>query len=223
MPADVPLVHLFQPAREASPRPPLLLLLHGIGSNEHDLFSLADVFDPRLAVVSARAPLTLGSEAYAWFHTQFQPGGPVIAPAEAEASREVLLRFLAAAPSAFGTDPARTFLLGFSQGAIMTMSVALTQPHVVAGAVMLSGRVLPEIRPRLAATEALAGLSVFVGHGVFDEKLPIRHARETRELLASLPVELTYREYQEGHTISQEELSDLNAWLTARLDGAAAG
>ena len=60
--ADLPLIHLVQRPRRPNARPPLLLLLHGVGSNEHDLFSLAPHLDPRLLILSARAPNVIGPE-----------------------------------------------------------------------------------------------------------------------------------------------------------------
>src|SRR5260370_18441338 len=90
------LVHLVrQPLVETS-TPPLLLLLHGVGSNEHDLFALAPFLDERFLIISVRAPNTQAPGSYAWFEVDFTPRGPVINPAQAEASRKPLLAFLGA-------------------------------------------------------------------------------------------------------------------------------
>jgi phospholipase/carboxylesterase len=119
----------------------------------------------------------------------------VINPAQAEASRQALIRFIDEAVAAYGADPARVYLMGFSQGAIMSASVALTVPELVAGAVLMSGRILPEIRPALAAPSRLAGLPILLVHGTADAVLPIQHGRASRALLENLPVDLDYREY----------------------------
>ncbi|HEX9131371.1 MAG TPA: PHB depolymerase family esterase [Ktedonobacteraceae bacterium] len=214
------LVHLVrQPKVEAS-TPPLLLLLHGVGSNEHDLFGLVPYLDKRFLIISARAPNTLGPGSYAWFEVDFTPQGSVINPAQAEASRKALIEFQDEAVKAYGVDPKRVYLMGFSQGAIMSASVALTQPELVAGAALMSGRILPEIQPLIASNEELTGLSFLVVHGTADMVLPISHGRASRQLLSSLPVELTYHEYRMGHEVSQESLADVAAWLSARLDEA---
>jgi phospholipase/carboxylesterase len=217
----LPLVYLVrQPVIEAG-TPPLLLLLHGIGSNEHDLFGLAPFLDQRFLIISVRAPNTLGPGSYAWFEADFTPQGPVINPEQAEASRKTLITFLREAVTAYGADPGRVYLMGFSQGAIMSASVALTQPELVAGAVLMSGRILPEIQPLLASDEKLAGLPILVVHGTADMVLPITYGRASRELLSSLPVDLTYHEYPMGHEVSQESLVDVTAWLSGHLDKAA--
>ena len=109
-----------------------------------------------------------------------------------------LTALLARVVSEHGVDPVRVFLLGFSQGAIIGASVALTRPDRVAGLVMLSGRIL---------TEA----------GVHDTQLGIHHGRATQALLAEPGVPTTYCEYDMAHEITAAELSDVDAWLTARL------
>ncbi len=215
-----PLVHLVrQPIIEAD-TPPLLLLLHGIGSNEHDLYGLAPFLDKRFLIISVRAPHTLGPGSYAWFEADFTPQGPVINPEQAEASRKTLITFLKEAITAYGADPKQVYLMGFSQGAIMSASVALTQPELIAGAVLMSGRILPEIQPLIASSEELSGFPFLVVHGTVDMVLPITHGHASRELLSSLPVDLTYHEYPMGHEVNQESLSDVTAWLTEQLNKA---
>ena len=216
----LPLVHLIrQPIVEAD-APPLLFLLHGIGSNEHDLYGLAPFLDKRFLIISVRAPNTLGPGSYAWFEVDFTQQGPAIKMEQVEASFKTLITFLKEAITAYGADPKQVYLMGFSQGAIMSASVALIQPELVAGAVLMSGRIPPEIRPLIASNEKLSGLPFLVVHGTADRVLPITYGRATRELLSSLPVHLTYHEYPMGHEVSQESLSDVTIWLTEQLDKA---
>ena len=141
--------------------------------------------------------------------------------ARGEASRQLLLSFIAEASAAYGADPARIYLMGFSQGAIMSASVVLTRPDLIAGAVLMSGRILPEIRPLIAPVARLTGLPLLVVHGTEDNVLPIDHGRASRALLESLPVQLDYREYPIGHTISQASRADVAAWLRDRHDKSA--
>jgi phospholipase/carboxylesterase len=214
------LVHLISQPKVGASTPPLLLLLHGVGSNEHDLFGLVPHLDKRFLIISVRAPNTLGPGSYAWFDVDFTPQGPVINPAQAEASRLALITFLDEAVNAYNADPKQIYLMGFSQGAIMSASIALTQPQLVAGVVLMSGRILPEIQPLIASNEELSGLPFLVVHGTSDMVLPISYGRASRQLLSSLPVELTYHEYRMGHEVSQESLADVTAWLSAQLDKA---
>jgi phospholipase/carboxylesterase len=198
-----------------------LLLLHGRGSNEQDLFGLAPLLDPRFQIISARAPHSLGPGSYEWFAISFTPAGILMDAAQAEASLAQLLAFIQEAVDAYGADPARVYLMGFSQGAIISASLALTAPEHVAGAVLMSGRIPPEIGPRIAAPERLAGLPILLVHGTYDTVLPIGYGHESKALLETLPVDLTYHEYPMGHEVSRDSLDDVTAWLSARLDAPA--
>jgi phospholipase/carboxylesterase len=213
------LTHIVrQPAVPSQGRPPLLILLHGVGSNEQDLMGLAPALDGRFLIVSARAPISLSQGAYAWFHIQFTPNGIVIQPEEAEASRIQLLKFVDEVVEEYQADPDKVFLMGFSQGSIMSLAASLTNPKKFAGVVAMSGRLLPEIEPKIAPAEELRGLPLIVVHGTADEVLQISYGRAIRERLATLPVELEYHEYPMAHHVSPESLSDITTWLNTRLN-----
>ena len=217
------LVHLVhEPSQRPAPPPgvpPLLLLLHGVGSHEGDLIGLAPYLDERFFIVSARAPNILGPGSYAWFHVEFTPAGPVINPQEAESSRLALLGFIDELVETYQVDSKRVYLMGFSQGAIMSLSLALTRPDKLASVVAMSGRILPEALPQMVAPEAMAGLPILVVHGTADNVLPIDYGRASRDRLSTLPVALAYREYAMGHEVTMESLAETAAWLTQRLNG----
>lgn len=194
-----------------------MLLLHGFGGDENSLYFLSSKLDGRFFYVSARAPYEIGPGSYAWFHVVFDPAGNAIEPDEAERSRLALLGFVDELVEAYGVDPSRVYLMGFSQGAMMGLSAALTEPEKIAGLVASSGRILPEVLPRIAAPVRLRGLPIFVTHGLRDEVVPIRHGKAIRDRLSSESVELTYREYDMGHELRQECVYDISEWLSARL------
>ena len=196
----------------------LLLLLHGLGSDENDPFGLASGYDGRFCCVSARAPNSWDPSGWAWYHSRFTPEGPVIDAEEAEESRLALLRFIAELVAKLGLDAERVFLAGFSQGAIMSLYVGLTEPRGIAGVVAMSGRLLHEVLPRLAPLAELRGLPLLVQHGTRDGVLPIRFGREAKKELEGLPLALDYREYDMDHEITAASLADAEVWLRARLD-----
>ena len=205
------LVHLVREPTQPSENPTTLLLLHGVGSNENDLFGLAPELDPRFRIVSARAPLELGPGAYGWYQVSFTPTGIVGNLEQAHRSLARLVGFVDELAAE------RLFLLGFSQGAIMTLGLALTQPEKVAAAVALSGRFLLDELRGMAEPERLRGMPILVQHGLHDEVLPIENGRAIRDALAKLPVDLTYQEYAMGHHVSPESLVAVRDWLAARL------
>lgn len=198
--------------------PPMLILLHGVGSNEEDLMGLAAQLDGRFLIVSARAPITLGPGSFAWFHVQFAPAGFLMNPLEAEASRKKLMQFVDEAVREYQADPKRVYLMGFSQGCIMSIYAALTEPEKFAGVVGMSGRLLPEAVPGLASRDRLKHLEIIVVHGTQDQVIPIEYGREIRDQLNALPVKFGYKEYPMGHYVSPESFADVTRWLSERLD-----
>ncbi|HEX5691208.1 MAG TPA: hypothetical protein VFX76_14440, partial [Roseiflexaceae bacterium] len=212
------LTHLVRPATQGQGTPPLLLMFHGIGSNEEDLMGLESYLDERFTIVSARAPHPYGYGGYAWFEIDWQPTGIRIDRRQAAASRDLIVMFVGEAVAAYGADPAQVYLLGFSQGAMMSGWVTLTEPELVAGAVLMSGRIPDEVRPQIVAPERLEGKPILVTHGLMDQVLPIANGRGSRDLLQQLPVDLTYREYPMAHEVNMQSLTDVVQWLSARLD-----
>lgn len=198
----------------------LLVLLHGVGANERSLADLALRQDPRLHVLLARAPLAFGPDMYGWFQVRFTPDGPVIQPEQAEASRRLLIDFIAAQQARLGIAPERTVVAGFSQGGIMSASVGLTSPASVAGFAILSGRILPEIEPRVPADVGAHGLRALVLHGRHDGKLPYALAERSAERLTHFGVNHELRGYPAEHELTPAMAEDFAAWLgrTLRLE-----
>lgn len=215
----IPLTHLVRRPTAGSSPPPLLMMLHGIGSNERDLFSMAPYLDRRFLIVSLRAPYSYGMipDGYSWFDLGITPRGITIDPAQAEASRAQIVRCIDAAIESYAADPQRVYLMGFSQGAMMSAWVALTEPERVAGAVLMSGGARPEMLPTIAPAQRLSGKPILMIHGLHDPTLPIETSRAARDILAALPIDLTYREYPMGHEVNAESFHDVAAWLSARL------
>jgi phospholipase/carboxylesterase len=212
------LVHRVRPAQAGSEKAPCLLLLHGVGSNESGFIELARRMDPRLVVILVRGPLVLAPGRFAWFQVSFTPSGPSIDAGQAEASRVKLLEFIGQLPAVYDVDPQRIWIAGFSQGGIMSASVGLTAPDSVAGFGVLSGRILPEVLPRVAHGAALARVQAFVSHGVHDQTLGIRFAHHAREVLSRLGVPLEYHEYAAGHGLDGAMIADFQRWIGDRLD-----
>jgi phospholipase/carboxylesterase len=217
---SVSLVHVArQPLLSSSQKPPLLVLLHGVGSNEDDLMGLAPYLDDRFLIISLRAPLTIQHGAYGWYEIEWTEDGikhDEQGAKDGQAAAETAISNLI---DTYDADPKRVYLMGFSQGAIMSLGIALTHPKTIAGAVIMSGRLLPNVAANIAATEDLKGLPIMVVHGTLDPVLHIESGRQINEFLKNTPVDLTYREYAMAHTVSQESLSDIADWLTAKLDG----
>lgn len=195
-----------------------LVLLHGVGSNERDLLEIAPLLSDDRMVVSMRAPIAMAPTAFAWFHVQFTERGPVHNWSEAKNSLKLIEDALRDLSQKTGIPLNKISVFGFSQGAIMTVGLALTSTLNLENYIASSGRTLPEF----ASSSREFPLSdynlrrVYVTHGVQDSKLPIQLGRDTNEVLKSTTLKLTYKEYPSEHTISQGVLTDAKKWLGSK-------
>ncbi|MES2003318.1 MAG: esterase [Bacteroidota bacterium] len=193
-----------------------LVLLHGVGSNETDLFGLANKLPGNLLIISPRGPYTIGTGSYAWYQVEFSTGKPVINEVQEEHSRKILIQFIEQIKVAYNID--KIYLGGFSQGAIMSYSIGLTHPSLVQGLVVLSGRILEEIKSLVHESKELGGLKIFIAHGIQDSTLPVAYARQAQQYLLGLVLQLSYHEYTMGHQVNGEVLKDISEWLEANED-----
>ncbi|KZC36640.1 MULTISPECIES: alpha/beta hydrolase [Rhodanobacter] len=191
----------------------LLVLLHGVGGNESNLAALGADAGSDTLVVLPRGPIALGPQAFGWFRVAFTGQGPQIVASEADASRRALIDFIGQLQQAHGIDAAHTVVAGFSQGGILSASVALTAPERVAGFAVLAGRILPELEPQLADTPRLATLRGYVAHGTYDDKLPVSWAQRAGDWLARLGVAHETKLYPTGHELGAAMRTDFLAWL----------
>jgi phospholipase/carboxylesterase len=211
---EAPKLHyLVRQPKTASAAPPLIILLHGVGSNEQNMFSFANQLPDPYLVVSARGPLTLGTNSFAWFQVDFSSGRPVIVAEQAEQARLAIIRFIADLHNVLSFDEKQVYLMGFSQGGIMSYSVALTEPEKIKGIAVMSGRLLPEIKPKAASPDRLAKLKVFVSHGTSDRVLQFQYALDAVDYLTTVGLQPDFFQYPEDHTINAAMLSDLVRWL----------
>lgn len=215
------LTRIVRPARIApapGTRAPLLIVFHGVGSNERDMGSLAPSFDPRFVVVSVRSPITLGPDSFGWFHVQFTPQGPVIDAAEAKQAWTTIAQLIDELVAEHDADPARVYLAGFSQGGIVSLATLLTAPEKIAGVVCMSGRLLPEVLPHAVSNDRLRGIPVIWVHGTRDSVLGVQLARAAVPELERRGLDVAYTEFEMGHEVSRESLATVTRWLTQRLD-----
>ena len=217
----LPLHFLHHPAQPGAGDPWLLVLMHGVGSNEQDLFGLARMMPPQFHVLSLRAPYVLSPGSYAWFEFQvLADGGRRIDEEQERESRFLIGEMVASASQQLGIPPERVVVGGFSQGGIMSLSLLLTQPEKLRAALVWHSRLLPEVVPHIAPPEAFVGKALWVSHGSADNVIPPSAAQATRELARGLPLALSGSDFPGAHEIRPAELQGTLAWLQALSAGA---
>jgi phospholipase/carboxylesterase len=207
-----PLIYRAYPARtKTAETAPVLILLHGRGTDENDLAGLIPHMDARFEIYTIRAPFEFEYGGYTWFGLDDIEGS--YNKAELNQGLNDLIDFVKQCGAR-----RKIYLFGFSMGAMMAYAASLTHPELFAGVVAHSGLV-PEQAHHLAIrwTE-LSKCGFCIAHGVYDPVLSIDYARRAKELFAQSNAEVFYKEYPMGHEISPESLSDTSSWLTTRLD-----
>ena len=189
-----------------------VILLHGRGADENDLFPLFDMIDPqrRLVGISPRGPLSLPPGGAHWSRV-LQVGYPD--PTTFHPTFRSLQSWFDAVLTEVGVPTDRVVVGGFSQGCVMSYALALAQGRPrPAGLVGMSG-FIPTVDDLTVDLSNAAGWPVMVGHGTLDPVIGVEWGRDAREQLEAAGADLIYREAPLGHTIDTGFLDDAAAWL----------
>ena len=201
-------------APSAPDNAPLMILLHGYGSNEKDLIQLAPMLHGGLRYISVRAPHTLDAGMYGWFPLSFTPTGIAVDYSAAEEARLQFISFVKDIIAEYQPAGNKVFLMGFSQGAVMSYMTAFSEPELLHGVIACSGQ-LPETRPR--DEHSISNLPFLVLHGLYDDILPIEKGRASNEWLQQHVDDLTYSEYPIAHQIADKGIELIHSWLEKRV------
>ena len=202
-----------QPKKETE-NPPLLVLLHGYGSNEKDLFSFAEELPDDFLIISAQAPLSMGFGSYAWYSINFDDvNGKFSDLKQAKESVDKIAVFIDEIKQKYKTD--KTFLLGFSQGAILSYSLSFFYPNKVQHVIALSGYINKELLPTSISKEIKT--DYYSSHGSVDQVLPVAWARESKPFLNNLGLNSEYSEYPVGHGVAPQNFFSFKKWIEERL------
>jgi phospholipase/carboxylesterase len=198
-----------------------LVLFHGRGADEHDLYPLLDVLDPerRLLGVTPRGPLSLPPGGAHWYVIR-DLGYPD--PATFLPTYELAAGWLDRLAEETGIAPERTILGGFSQGAVMTYALGIGDGRPrPAGLIALSGFV-PTVEGVALDLSSEPKPPVAIGHGTFDSVIGVEWSRRARAELEAAGFRVTYRESPLPHAIDPRFLSELQGWVASALPATAA-
>lgn len=214
---DLSLKYLSQHAVDTANKP-MIIFLHGYGSNEEDLFELKNEFLSDYTYLSVRAPMELYQGSYQWFTLQAPLASSQDAQQQVKDHAILLQKFIAEAVIKYKTSAQKVLLIGFSQGAIMSYELAIKNPSAVKGIIALSGRISPLLLPEITPGMDLGKLAVFIGHGTKDDRIHVRDAVSANDVLSKTSITPEYHEYPGlGHSINMTELADIKAWILKTL------
>jgi len=192
---------------------PLLILLHGYGSNEMDLFSFAEELPDTLHIISVRAPHELSYNSYAWYSINFDADQNKFSDLdEARISLSKIDTFIDEITEKCNVAKNKVFLLGFSQGAILSYGLSLNSnkvQHVIA----LSGY----LNEDLLTSEQCTSADYFISHGSVDQVIPVEWARKAPLYLDSKSIKNSFQEYPVGHGVHPQNFYDFKSWIEERI------
>ena len=210
--------HIIRKPKVSVENAPALILLHGYGSDENDLFSFADEMPEELFIISAKAPYPMQPYGNAWYAIHFDnENGKFSDDIQAIKSRDMIATFIDQVIENYPVDASKINLLGFSQGSILSYAVALTYPEKIDNVIALSGYINKEIFGQDYLKNDLSQLSFYCSHGSADQVIPVDWARRTKPFLENLGVDFTYSEFPVGHGVAPQNFFELKKWLQKRL------
>lgn len=200
-------------------KPPLIILLHGYGSNEEDLFDIAKSFDERFITVSLRAPFLAKDLGYCWYPLDFTADKQFRHDYKsAKESRAKILSFISSFCKEYKADSTQVFLLGFSQGAIMSYDIAFFKPEKIKGVLALSGLLLEETKKIKTDALKLAKIKFFIAHGNADNVIDIKKGEDAAKFLKDKKNNVTFKTYDMPHALVGKELNDIKDWLKSNIE-----
>jgi phospholipase/carboxylesterase len=192
---------------------PLILLLHGYGSNAEDLFSFAPELPKNAFVISLQAPHTLMYQSYAWYAINFDADENKFSDlVQAKESLELIKNQIIELCEKYPIDSENVTLIGFSQGAILSYAMMLSYPKMIKNIAALSGYINLDMATKNTENN-YSHLSVFASHGTVDQVIPVDWARKTPLILNQLNIKNNYKEYNVGHGIAPQNFYDLLTFL----------
>ena len=192
---------------------PAIFLLHGYGTSMNDLFPLSQFFPENWVVISLQAPFYNGFGGYAWAELDLSNLRELPKPEQKPISIEKIHNSISILSSKFNLDKNQIYILGFSQGSDLALSTGFKFPNFYKGIISLCGYFDTKKIEYDLDHDALKNLKIFLSSAVYDDKVPVHLGRMTNLSLKKMGLTPTYFEYNTGHTISNECLTNVLDWL----------
>jgi len=203
------LEYKIRPGSGNQKKKPTIFLLHGYGSNMDDLYSFAPYLPISHNIISFQAPLSLGFGSYAWYPIGIDNKGAVTSELDAaKNSVDMIIKNIDLLSERYELDSEDLSILGFSQGAILSWALGFYKPNKIRRIMPISGLLHESLITKNKPT-----FLAYASHGIEDNVIPIEKAREFIVPISNNNSGIHYKEFNDGHNISQENFSELLKWI----------
>ncbi len=186
----------------------LLVLLHGYGTNENDLFQLSRFFPDNYTIVSPRATFTLRPGSYQWYQSMSHGQNFDGRKEDLDKSQQMIKNLVHKMQNQLHVDASHTIIAGFSQGANMSYQMGLLYPGLCKGIGVFSGTIFNSQKEQISKVNNTS-LAIFVGHGTKDNRIPYTVAELSKQWLESNNFTPKFHSYDGmSHSISPQEIQD---------------
>ncbi|MFL2637209.1 MAG: alpha/beta hydrolase [Flavobacteriaceae bacterium] len=215
---DLPFFHIHKKSNLENSPSPLLLMVHGYGSNEQDLFSFSRAIPEKFTIVSVRGDIEIQYNGFAWYNITIDFNGKKSYDInKAIESRDNIIKVIEICKKIYNIDPNNVNLMGFSQGSMLVNAVALTYPEQIRNVISLSGAFDKNII-NISKISSFEGLSFYISHGLNDEILPFNLSKQSIEILSENNIDHVFEEYPIGHGVSPENFKSMLSWLIKKTN-----
>ena len=191
---------------------PSIILLHGYGSDENDLFSFAEYLPKKYTIISLRAPFETPMGGYCWFSINFNNSNEKWSDHK-QAYQSILnlesqIDFFI---QKYNLEPDQIDLLGFSQGAVLSWTLLLDFSIKINRAVCLSGYIDKSLLKE--DIYSYRDIIAYSSHGTYDTVIPFDWAKTSIESLKENNPNVVFNSFQDAHNVSQENFQSILNWL----------
>ena len=193
---------------------PLIILIHGYGSNEKDLFSLIGYLPKEAYIISLRGPIELFNNSYAWYDIYVDANNKFYDHEGAKKIRDELSKFIDEIIKHPNIDSDNITLIGFSQGAILSHAISYSYPGKIKNIMALSGVIDEKIMKR---ADSKPKTNIYISHGTNDKMIDYHISRESLNFYKSKDIDFTFESYDQGHGVNEKNLKSLVIWLKEKI------
>lgn len=207
------LEHNFKAPNTTTKKSRTIIMLHGYGSDENDLFSFATELPDTYTIISLKAPIAMQPYGNAWYDIFWDSNGKSIDTKQAKKSLEMVVQCIDEAIEKYQLNKDEITLLGFSQGTILSLALALNYPKKIKNVIGLSGYIDESLLKEGFENNDFSTLNIYSSHGSVDQVIPVDWARKAKLFLENLAINCDYSEFPVGHGVAPQNFYELKSWL----------